>query len=816
MPPVTRTADDVIFSPEWFERASADLDSAGRKLLADAVEWVRRPLSGQKASTGEPLDEHCAKVVLILARVGSDAATRAGALLTTLPPDHDAPSAVAGEDSSGVSNASSATTAGRASMPAMVGKGNASGSGVRANASVAKSSTPATTAAKAGRPKNDIEAMTRVFGAEVVSLVQGTRALLRLGTITGQASDASAHGSEQKEKQRKMLLAMAADLRIVLMRQASRLQTLNWYATSKTPCPPALARETLELYTPLANRLGIWQIKWEMEDLAFRFLEPDTYKTIAKQLEEKRGEREAFIADVVRILQDALKDAHISGTVTGRPKHIYSIWNKMRIKDLDFNELSDLRALRVIVDDERACYAVLAMAHALWTPVADEFDDYISRPKPNGYRSLHTVVTDSYGRHFEIQIRTHEMHEFAEYGMAAHWRYKEAGARGGEESAASRYDRKIAWMRQLLAFDGSASDGASADPGSKRAVKEDSPASTSSESTDASGERIYVMTPQARVIELPMGATPVDFAYYLHTDLGHRCRGARVDGQMVPLLTQLKTGQTVEIIAAKSGGPSRDWLNPQLGFLASPRSRSKVRAWFNAIELQQRIGQGQALVEKELQRLGKTAINLEQLAQQLGFARSDDLYVAVAKDEFSLRHIDQSLRQPTAPQGDEQPQPRTFTSGTDSVAKTGKSGVLVVGVDALLTQLARCCRPAPPDEIAGFVTRGRGVSIHRRDCSAYKALEVQQPERLIEVDWGDTGQSVYPVNISIQAPERNDLLRDLSEVFARLRLNVVGINTQSRRSLAHMVFTIEVRNGEQIRQALSALNDLAGVSATRW
>ncbi|OYV45442.1 MAG: GTP pyrophosphokinase, partial [Burkholderiales bacterium 21-58-4] len=352
---------------------------------------------------------------------------------------------------------------------------------------------------------------------------------------------------------------------------------------------------------------------------------------MARQLEEKRVQREAFIADAVAQLQAALKDSHIAAQVSGRPKHIYSIWNKMQNKHLAFNRLFDLRALRVIVDDERSCYSVLAIVHALWAPVSDEFDDYISRPKANGYRSLHTVVADADGKPFEIQIRTHEMHQFAEYGMAAHWRYKEAGARGSEQVAASGYDKKLAWMRQLLAWD---RDG---DP---------APTSAASAASDASVDRIYVMTPQARVIELPAGATPVDFAYYLHTDLGHRCRGARVDGQMVPLLTRLSTGQTVEIIAAKAGGPSRDWLNPQLGFLASPRSRAKVRAWFNAVELQQRIAAGQALVERELQRLGKTAINLEHLAQQLDFARADDLYIAVAKEEFSLRQIDYVLRAP--------------------------------------------------------------------------------------------------------------------------------------------------------------------------
>ncbi|MEO6983778.1 MAG: bifunctional (p)ppGpp synthetase/guanosine-3',5'-bis(diphosphate) 3'-pyrophosphohydrolase [Paralcaligenes sp.] len=731
-------ADDTPpFDAGWREQVCADLDESGRALIERTVAWVRTPLKGLQASTGEPLAEHSAAVVRLLSDMGTDVVTRASALLTVLPVD------------------SSTSAAGARQDP-----------------------------------------MLKAFGAEVVSLVQGTRALLRLSHFAGQSSDASAAGGDQKEMQRKMLLAMAADLRIVLMRLASRLQSLRWHASSKTPCPLAFARETMELYTPLANRLGIWQLKWEMEDLAFRFLEPDTYRAIARQLEEKRVQREAFIADAVTQLQVALKDSHIAAQVSGRPKHIYSIWNKMQSKHLAFNRLFDLRALRVIVEDERSCYAVLAIVHALWAPVSDEFDDYISRPKANGYRSLHTVVADAESKPFEIQIRTREMHQFAEYGMAAHWRYKEAGVRGGEQMAASGYDKKLAWMRQLLAWD-----------------KTGTPAPEPT-AGDASADRIYVMTPQARVIELPAGATPVDFAYYLHTDLGHRCRGARVDGQMVPLLTQLSTGQTVEIIAAKAGGPSRDWLNPQLGFLASPRSRAKVRAWFNAVELQQRIAAGQALVEKELQRLGKTAINLEHLAQQLDFARADDLYIAVAKEEFSLRQIDYVLRAPAA----ESVVPVTHVaspSGAASAVKTGKSGVLVVGVDSLMTQLARCCRPAPPDRIAGFVTRGRGVSIHRHDCPSYMALTVSQPERVIEVDWGDTGDTVYPVDISIRAQESPGLLHDLSEVFARLRLSVVGINTQSRRSLAHMIFTVEVKSGEQIVRALAALNEIAGVTASR-
>ena len=739
------------FDAAWRQEVGAGLDAGGLALIDQAVAWAEPRFEGQHALTGEPLAGHGAGVVRVLAALHTDAATRAAALLAALPTDLMAPA------------------------PSL---------------------------------RND--PVAAAFGAEVARLVHGTRALLRLGVVARQASDAEAESGSQKEMQRKMLLAMAADLRIVLMRLASRLRSLRWHAESKAPCSTAFARETLDLYAPLANRLGIWQIKWEMEDLAFRFLEPEKYKQIARLLEEKRVEREAFIAGAIERLQAALAKSGVEAEVSGRPKHIYSIWNKMRVKGLDFSQMYDLRALRVIVDDVRACYTALGMVHEMWMPISEEFDDYISRPKPNGYRSLHTVVTDDDGRPFEVQIRTREMHQFAEYGMAAHWRYKEAGAKGGQVAASSEYDRQLAWMRQLLAWNTDVEGGGEpAKPAAgKPATGKGRNAAAAPAHTD---ERIYVLTPQARVIELPAGATPVDFAYHLHTDLGHRCRGARVDGQMVPLQTRLSTGQTVEIISAKSGGPSRDWLNPQLGFLASPRARAKVRMWFNAIELQQRITQGQALVEKELQRLGKTAVNLEQLAQSLGFARADDLYVAAAKEEFSLQQIDTLFQQP-APAAEPQPAAlRNASAG--SAEKSGKSGVLVVGVGSLLTQLARCCRPAPPDSIAGFVTRGRGVSIHRSDCHSYLALAAREPERVIEVAWGETSDTFYPVDISVRAHDRSGLLRDLSEVFARLRLNVVGVNTQSKQSLAHMVFTVEVRGGESLSRALDALAEVPGVSS---
>lgn len=719
------------FSTSWLNQACVDLDAAETELIKNAVAMMQVQLSGVSASTGEPLSSHVAALVLILRDLGLDAQTRVAAILS-------------------VQN-----------MPD-------------------------------GRLAKD-DPIREAFGAEIATMVQGVRSLLRLSHMAANADD---NGSDdQEEMQRKMLLAMAADLRIVLIRLASRLQSLRWFAASKTKCPSHFAQETMRLYTPLANRLGIWQVKWEMEDLSFRFLEPDTYKSIAKQLEEKRTEREDFIKKIIKRLQLALDKEKIKAEISGRPKHIYSIYNKMRIKKLDFSQLFDLRALRVIVKDERACYGVLAVVHSMWTPIEQEFDDYIARPKPNGYRSLHTVVADEQGRAFEIQIRTDAMHQFAEFGMAAHWRYKEAGARGGQVSAAGEYDRKIAWLRQLLSWKNDNSD----------QPKPDAPR------TDG---RIYVLTPQARVLELPAHATPVDFAYLLHTDLGHRCRGAKIDGQMVPLSTELKTGQTVEIIAAKSGGPSRDWLNPQLGYLASPRAKSKVRAWFNAIELQQKISQGQNLVEKELQRLGKTAINQEQLAHLLDFARADDMYIAAAKEEFSLRQIETVLKEPE-PEPENIDRARVYASGTGSVARTGKSGVLVVGVDSLMTQLARCCRPAPPDQIRGFVTRGRGVSIHRGDCQQWQALAKRHPERCIEVAWGDTGQALYPIDISIHAQDSPNLLRDLSEVFARLRLRVVRVNTNSRRSLANMVFTVEVNSGEQIKTALDAVNSIPGIEAKR-
>ncbi|CAM2177784.1 RelA/SpoT family protein [Burkholderia cenocepacia] len=662
--------------------------------------------------------------------------------------------------------------------------------------------------------------LTERFGDEVARLVSDVRKLLRLGTVSLRAAqnaakpdsgrDAAEERRTQIEALRKMLLAFAQDIRVVLIRLASRLQSLRYYAAAKLDPPPDVARETLEIYAPLANRLGIWQLKWELEDLAFRFEDPVTYKRIAKLLDEKRIEREAYVTQAIARLQHELAQAHIQADVSGRPKHIYSIWRKMRGKELDFSELYDVRAFRVIVPDIKDCYAVLGIVHHLWQPVPKEFDDYISRPKPNGYKSLHTVVIGDDGRAFEVQIRTQEMHRFAEYGVAAHWRYKEAGARGygGQFSASDKYDEKIAWLRQLLAWKDDVEDGTEVSGDQAWAQLRE---------TSLDDDHIYVLTPQARVIALPQGATPVDFAYHLHSELGHRCRGARVDGVMVPLNTSLANGQTVEIVAVKEGGPSRDWLNLQLGYLKSSRARQKVRAWFNSIEQEENVAHGRALVEKTLQREGKTSVNLDNLAAKLGFKSPEELFSVVGKEEFSLRNVEHALSDAPPPEpAPEAPADFEKRSSGASVAHGASTGVLVVGVDALLTQLARCCRPAPPDPISGFVTRGKGMSIHRSDCPTFRRMVERAPERVLQTTWsadvlGGRGASVYPVDLMIEAGDRQGLLRDISEVFAREKINVVGVKTQSRRNAAFMQFTVEVSNSAQVQRACTLLGEVQGV-----
>lgn len=648
------------------------------------------------------------------------------------------------------------------------------------------------------------ETVAKAFGESYASVVMNTRKLVQIQRAAREAQVHAAQQAQQTERVRKMLLAFSRDLRVVLLRLASRQQTLRWYAASKRGCPKDMALESQQVFAPLANRLGIWQIKWEIEDLSFRFLDPEAYKHIARLLDEKRTEREQRVEQIRRRMGEELAAVDIRAEVQGRPKHIYSIWKKMQGKGLDFAQVFDVRALRVIVDDVPQCYAALSRVHERWRPVPGEYDDYIARPKPNGYQSLHTVVLDDDGKPVEVQIRTRKMHEHAEFGVAAHWAYKEAGARGyAGVSAAGDFEERVAQarkavLRQLLAWERDLAG----QQGAQAASFDD---------------RIYVFTPQAAVIELPAGATPVDFAYTLHTDLGHRCRGARVDGAMVPLNTPLHSGQTVEVIATKEGGPSLDWLNTELGYLKSARAKSKVRAWFNARAQAETVARGREAVEKLLQREGRTALKLDDLASQLGFRDAEALFEVVGKDEFSLRHIEQLLRPAEPP-----PPVEDIVLRRPSVAEGGaRGGVLVVGVESLLTTLARCCRPAPPDRIAGFVTRGKGVAVHRADCINFRHMADKSPDRVIPVTWGEREAkgALYPVDVLVEAADRQGLLRDISEVFAKEKMNMTGVHTQSvkdnRGGTAWMTFTVEVSDAARLAQVLQQVARVGGVRNAR-
>ena len=660
------------------------------------------------------------------------------------------------------------------------------------------------------------EVLVPRFGAAQAALVAHAR---RLGELqrTAQAARVDPGGrGRQLERARKMLLAFSHDLRVVLLRLASRTQTVRFFAAVKRPIPTALADETLHVFAPLANRLGIWQIKWELEDLSFRALQPGDYRAIAALIDERRADREARIAGLRRTLAADLAEHGLAAEVQGRPKHLYSIWKKMQAKQLGFAAVMDVLALRVIVPDVAGCYAVLARVHERYEAVPGELDDYIARPKANGYRSLHTVVRDDDGRAVEIQVRTPEMHEHAEYGVSAHWAYKEAtGPRPAAPSGAFASDlarARLVVLRQLLAWERDLASSSRLDAGGDDA----SAGAGKGDGKALFDDRIYVFTPEAAIVELAAGATPIDFAYAVHTDLGHRCRGARVDGAIVPLGTALQSGQTVEITAAKNGGPSLDWLNPELGFLHSPRSRTKVRAWFNGLAQAATIARGREAVEKLLQREGKTALKHADLAAQLGFRSADALFEIVGKDELSLRSIEALLRPALPPADADEPaikRPR---------AMPAPGGVLVVGDGSLLTTLARCCRPAPPDPISGYVTRGQGVAVHRRACRNFRELAQRTPERVIAVDWAGSDAlraNLYPVDVVVEAADRQGLLRDVSDVLAREKMNVIGVNSRTVRggsgSTAHMTFTVEVPDAARLATALGEVGKVDGVRAVR-
>jgi len=644
-------------------------------------------------------------------------------------------------------------------------------------------------------------------------LIEGQQAAEKVWSLhAARSTSASAEGL------RRLLLAIIRDLRVVLILLARQLVRMR--AASGVPAEQRreLAQLTVDIHAPLANRLGIWQLKWELEDLAFRYLHPDTYRRIAKLLDERRADRERFIAIAMGTLSRALAAAGIDADIAGRPKHIYSIWKKMQRKSGDFSTLYDIRAVRVLVNDVAACYAALGIVHMLWPPVPSEFDDYIARPKGNHYQSLHTAVVGPEGKTLEVQIRSHDMHAHAERGVAAHWRYKEqstdaaaattpAAARAGAASAmrsrdASRapaadvaFERKIAWMRQLLEAKDDHEDDAALLAGFKTDILED---------------RVYLLTPQGKVMDLPRGATVLDFAYHVHTDVGHRCQGAKVNGRIVPLNYQPVSGDRVEILTGKTLEPRRDWLSAHHGYLTTHRAQQKVRAWFKHADLAVNLAAGRAILDKELKRLAVSNVDLDTLPQKFHVESLDDLFVALAIGDVTTNQVARVLHDSHAPApAASAPVPRA--------PKRDKDAVVIEGVGNLLTTLARCCQPLPGDAIAGYITRGRGVSIHRSDCSSFARLRRADPSRAIEVEWGGARAQAYEIDLLVRGYDRKWLHKDVTNVIAAANVHLLAVNTRldAATGLTTMNFAVRVADFEQLSTLLARLASVQNVIEAR-
>ena len=620
----------------------------------------------------------------------------------------------------------------------------------------------------------------------VAALLEGQRAAAQVWSL-----HAERHGGGNSEGLRRLLLAIVRDLRVVpilLARQLARLRASARLAPGERR---ALAQLTRDIHAPLANRLGIWQLKWELEDLAFRELEPETYQRIARLLDDKRGGRERYIEQVRAALGAALAAQGVRAEVAGRPKHIYSIWKKMQKKDAPISELYDLRALRVLVDDVPACYAALGVVHALWLPIPSEFDDYIARPKRNDYRSLHTAVVGPEGKTLEVQIRTFEMHAQAELGVAAHWRYKEG--RGGRSAAAdAALDRKIEWMRRLL---------------DTHAERDDEAGLLGEIDSELVEDRIYVLTPRGEVVDLPHGATPLDFAYHVHTEVGHRCRGAKVDGRIVPLDHKLRSGDRVEILTAKTGEPRRDWLVVANGFLASPRSREKVRNWFNKLDRARNVQAGRELLDKELKRVGLQHADPAPALQKFNAATLEDLQVQVALGDVGPHQVARALLEHERARAEPAPAPRAPRKPSASA-----SAFTVVGVGNLLVQIARCCQPLPGEAIVGYLTRGRGVSVHRADCVTFQRLAGAQPQRVLPVEWGRQGGGAE-ADVVVDAVDRRYLLKDVTNLIAQEDTHVLDIHSEATRGGGRVRLRLRVRVQDfgQLSRLLGKLDALPGV-----
>ena len=646
------------------------------------------------------------------------------------------------------------------------------------------------------------------FGGEIANLVDGVTKLTNLPRVsreeellrradvdeteTSEIESAAEHPKNKpallgrspdmaSETLRKTFLAMDNDVRVVLIKLADRLHNMRTLGHMPEHKRKRIAQQTLDIFAPLANRMGIWQIKWELEDLGFRHTNPEKYKEIASQLASRREGREEQIKEIIDVIEKMLTREGIQVDVSGRPKHIYSIYRKMTAKDKPFEMVRDVRAVRILVPDIPACYATLGLIHTRWRPMPNEFDDYIAAPKDNFYQSLHTAVIYDDSRPLEVQIRTTEMHENAEYGIAAHWRYKEGGRQNDS------YNERIDGIRRMMEWQGDVKDAAEF---------------VESMKTDVFQDRVYVFTPDGDIIDLPAGSTPIDFAYHIHTDVGHRCRGARVNGKLVPLSHELKTGEQVQILTAKRGGPSRDWLNSNLGLVKTQRAKSKMRVWFRKQDHEQNILQGRTLLEKELQRIGiKDKTNFENLARQMGYRTADDLSLAIGHGDLSVNLVVTQLSEDDAPQEELQP------TGTGTAADAD-SAIRVVGLKGLLTTVAKCCNPTPGDDIVGYITRGRGASIHRSDCP--NILRAKDRERLVQVTWGSHVRT-YPVPVRISAFDRSGLIGDITHILSSDNINMIDANVKVTKGVADIRMIIEVSDLKQLSRLLARIENLPNV-----
>ncbi len=643
-----------------------------------------------------------------------------------------------------------------------------------------------------GRPVNSNNKVDQQIERTVDTVVRLVDGVTKLGKIQdiarGDAVDGEPFSSRQAENLRKMFLATADDPRVVLIKLADRLHNMRTLKYMPPGKQKRIAKETLEIFAPLANRIGIWQIKWELEDLSFRYTDPEHYREIARHLEMRRTEREKFVEEVIGLIKREIEKLGIEAEVTGRPKHLYSIWRKMQRKQVPVEQVYDTEGVRVIIEDndETKCYLVLGLIHSLWRPISGEFDDYIANPKPNGYQSLHTAVVGPRGRPLEVQIRTREMHRVAELGIAAHWRYKEGITATDRETeqAVMRFRQSILELRQ------EATDAESFINSVKDEVLE---------------ERVFVFTPKGKLIDLPAGSTPIDFAYTIHTEIGHRCRGARVNGRLVPLNYKLKSGDQVEILTAKEGGPSRDWLNPALEFVKTSRARGKIRQWFRRRDREEAISQGREMLDKEMKRLGvANEISIEELVKKSGYEKQEDFLAAIGYGDLNIQQVVTKISEVVTPI-----HPEKAPSEEKPVVPRRTEGIAVAGLEGIPTTLARCCNPVPGDPIVGYVTRGRGVTIHRKNCPNIRNKE---KERLIPVEWSQALQDTFPVRIQVRAYDRPGLVRDITDAILTERINISNSRTSTNRSgYASFSATLEIKDLVQLSRVLSKIEQVPNV-----